>query len=109
MNFEKNTFLQIGDWVKGKLMNGELLIGFVEDLDILEEQVTVTVAVSDIDQLAGQTIRLPLRAVEPAPATQTKDRGQLLFLIDLALVTGDKEWFDELSSELNNLKQSVAK
>ncbi|AQQ53299.1 IDEAL domain-containing protein [Planococcus lenghuensis] len=109
MNFDKNTFLHIGDWVKGKLMNGELMIGFVEDLDVLEEQVTVTVAVSDIDQLAGQTIRLPLRAVEPASTTQTKDRGQLLFLIDLALATGDKEWFDELSAELNNLKNPQLK
>ena len=109
MKFENTSVLNVGDWVKGKSMNGELIVGFVEYLSPLEEKVILTVAVSDNEELIGEAIKLPLQLVERAPVSDMKDRNLLLSLIDLALATGDKEWFDELSEELNSLKQPVTK
>jgi uncharacterized protein YpiB (UPF0302 family) len=35
------------------------------------------------------------------------NKEQVLFLIDLALLTGDEDWFMELSAKLNSMKQLV--
>jgi uncharacterized protein YpiB (UPF0302 family) len=35
------------------------------------------------------------------------NKEQILFLIDLALSTGDEDWFNELSSKLNSMRQLV--
>ncbi|WP_374193745.1 IDEAL domain-containing protein [Bacillus sp. ISL-75] len=41
------------------------------------------------------------------PVSNVTNKAQIEFLLDLALSTGDKEWFLALSSELNVMKQLV--
>lgn|SRR5690606_30553816 len=106
MNDHK-TILKNSDWVKGISRHGELIIGFIDSMNIFQEAVYVVVAESDNEELIGKTIPMSLTQVESIPDNETKDAGQLEFLIDLALSTGDKEWFNELSAELNGKKQSV--
>lgn len=101
------TILKNNDWVKGISRHGELIIGFIDSMNVFEEAVYVVVVESDNEELIGKTIPMSIKQVESIPANKTKDAGQLEFLIDLALSTGDKEWFNELSAELNSKKQSV--
>jgi hypothetical protein len=104
---DNKAILKISDWVKGISRHGELILGFIDSINLDQEAVYIVVAESDNEELIGKTIPMSIKQVESIPAAKTKDAGQLEFLIDLALSTGDKEWFDELSAELNAKKQAV--
>lgn len=99
--------LKTSDWVKGKSRHGELIIGYIDSMNVLKEAVNVTVVESDNEAIIGMTIAMPIQIVESIPATVTKEVAELEFLIDLALATDDKEWFQDLSSQLNEKKQAV--
>lgn len=99
--------IKIGDWVKGESSNGELIIGFVESLSSVEGVVKVAVVTCDNKDIIGKTIALLSKKVKPLPAANVTNKEQILFLIDLALSTGDEEWFKELSSKLNSMRQLV--
>ncbi|ANU23201.1 IDEAL domain-containing protein [Planococcus donghaensis] len=101
------TILKTSDWVKGKSRHDELIIGFIDSLDVLKEAVNVTVVESDNEDMIGMTIPMSIHQVDSIPESSNKDIAQLSFLIDLALATDDKEWFQELSSQLNEKKQTV--
>lgn len=102
-----NTFIKVGDWVKGKSRDGELIIGYVDSLDILEDIINVTVTSSDQEALAGKSIPLLRTLVKKLPDPQVKNKTQIQFLIDLALATGDEEWFMELSAKLKSMRELV--
>ncbi|WP_174727836.1 IDEAL domain-containing protein [Mesobacillus harenae] len=107
MKSDNNSILKTGDWVKGKSENGELIIGFIESLDILNGAVRVSVVKSDNEETVGKKILMGNRAVKVIPDSNVSNKEQLLYLVDLALLTGDKEWFFELSSKLNSMKELV--
>ena len=107
MTNNNKTILKTSDWVKGISRNGELIIGFIDSMSILEEAVNVIVAESDNEEMIGKTIPMSIKQVESIPVAKNKDAGQLEFLIDLALATGDEKWFHELSAELKLKKQAV--
>jgi hypothetical protein len=99
--------LEIGDWVKGNLLNGELIIGYIESLSNLEGVAKVTVVTSDNKEIIGRKIPLLSNQVKRLPAANVTNKEQILFLIDLALSTGDEDWFNELSSKLHSMMQLV--
>lgn len=99
--------LKTSDWVKGKSRHGELIIGYIDSMNVLKEAVNVTVVESDNEAIIGMTIAMPIQIVESIPAAEKKEVAELEFLIDLALATDDKEWFQDLSSQLNEKKQAV--
>jgi hypothetical protein len=101
-----NFILKTGDWVKGKSRDGELIIGYIESFDI-PEVVKVTVVTSDNNKIIGKTVPILSERVKRLPAAKVINKAQILFLIDLALSTGDEDWFIELSSELNSMNQLV--
>ncbi|PLS03751.1 IDEAL domain-containing protein [Neobacillus cucumis] len=98
--------LQIGDWVKGTLRDGELIIGYIESLDV-PGVVKVNAVTSDNHQIVGKTVALLSGRVKKLPVSNVSNKAQILFLIDLALSTGDEDWFFELSSKLNEMNQLV--
>lgn len=106
MNEEK-TILKTSDWVKGTSLRGEMIIGFIDSMSMVQGAVNVTVAESDNEGLVGMTVPLPIQQVECLPQITPKDTAQLEYLIDLALQTGDKEWFEELTAELNGKREAV--
>lgn len=99
--------LKIGDWVKGTSSNGELIIGYIELLSQIEGVVKVYVVTSDNQEIIGKTVPLLSKQVKVIPPANVVNKEQILFLIDLALSTGDEEWFHELSSKLNSMRQLV--
>jgi hypothetical protein len=102
-----NTILNTGDWIKAESRDGELIMGFIESLSSIEGVVKVTVVTSDNNQTIGKTIPILSKQVKKLPVSNVTNKAQIEFLLDLALSTGDKEWFLALSSELNAMKQLV--
>ncbi|MFT8871861.1 MAG: IDEAL domain-containing protein [Sporolactobacillus sp.] len=96
---EQQSIWSKGDWVKGRTVNGELMHGYIEDFD--DEDGTVKVHVVACDRLStvGRTIETLSYLIKPFPALPLTSR-QLRSLADLALATGDREWFMALSSQL---------
>jgi hypothetical protein len=102
-----NTILKTGDWIKADSPQGELIIGYIESLSSIEGIVKVTVVTSDNNQTFGKTIPILSKRVKKLPVSYVTNKAQIEFLLDLALSTGDKEWFLALSAELNAMKQLV--
>jgi hypothetical protein len=102
-----NSILKVGDWIKGKSRDGELMIGYVDSLDILDEKVNATITSSDDVTLVGKTIPMSTNGVKKLPEPQVKNKEQIQYLIDLALVTGDEDWFMELSEQLKTMRELV--
>jgi hypothetical protein len=98
--------LQTGDWIKGTLRDGELVMGFIESLDT-SGIVKVTVVTSDNNEIIGKKVSMLSERVKRLPVSNVSNKAQIQFLIDLALSTGDEEWFLELSSKLNSMNQLV--
>ena len=102
-----NTILKTGDWIKAESRDGELIIGYIESVSNIEGIVKVTVVTSDNNQTIGKTIPILSQQVKKLPVSNVTNKAQIEFLLDLALSTGDREWFLALSSELNAMKQLV--
>ncbi|MCM3586672.1 IDEAL domain-containing protein [Mesobacillus maritimus] len=103
----KNKILKIGDWVKGSSRDGELIIGYIDSINILEELVNVKVVKSDNPNSISCTFQLNIHQVKILPESNVTNKEQIRFLIDLALSTGDEEWFLELSSKIQTMEQLV--
>ncbi|KQL55535.1 group-specific protein [Heyndrickxia shackletonii] len=102
-----NPVLNIGDWVRGKSSEGELIIGYIESLDTIRGVVKVTVVKCDNKDTITKTISILSKHVKKLPDSKAINKEQIRFLIDLAILTGDEEWFMALSSKLNSMKQLV--
>ncbi|MEH7414903.1 IDEAL domain-containing protein [Neobacillus drentensis] len=98
--------LQTGDWIKGTLRDGELIMGYIESLDP-SGIVKVAVVTSDNHEIIGKKVSMLSERVKRLPVSNVSNKAQIQFLIDLALSTGDEEWFIELSSKLNTMNQLV--
>ena len=92
--------LKIGDWIKGMSSNGELILGYIETIDIYNTIVRVCVIESDNKKLKGRTIRVRENDIEKQSVISDFTEGELLNLIDLALSTRDKRWFFDLTAKL---------
>ncbi|PLR94665.1 IDEAL domain-containing protein [Bacillus sp. T33-2] len=101
--------LEVGDWIKGKSKHGELIHGYIETIDALRGSVKVNVVASDNKGTIGKCIVTLNKWVEKFHDADTNLEGQIITLIDLALATGDKEWFMELSAKLNSIRQDSEK
>ncbi|MFC3883619.1 IDEAL domain-containing protein [Bacillus songklensis] len=99
-----NYRLEVGDWVKGKSRDGELIHGYIETIDPLQETVTVKVVECDHEEMIGKTIGMLNKGVKKLPVSTASNDEQLSHLIDLALLTRDEEWFMSLSAKLNSLR-----
>lgn len=100
-----SSMLEIGDWVKGSLLSGELILGYIESLSNIEGVAKVTIVTSDNKDIIGRTIAFLTNKLKHLPAVNVTNKEQILFLIDLALSTGDEDWFNELSSKLHSITQ----
>ncbi|WP_245917407.1 MULTISPECIES: IDEAL domain-containing protein [Bacillus] len=101
-----NKGFEIGDWVKGKSRNGELIRGYIETIDPINGIIKVNVLDSDNDKSIGKTVATLSRWVAKLSVAEKRDEEELGYLIDLALITNDEPWFMELTTELSALKQA---
>lgn len=96
----------MGEWVRGKTRNGELIRGFVESIDSAAGTVHVYVVHSDNDTVVGKVVATSARWLEALPESGVDQEEQVRDLIDLALLTQDREWFAELVALTWTLKKN---
>ncbi|SFH20477.1 IDEAL domain-containing protein [Priestia megaterium] len=100
--FEGN--FKVGDWVKGKSRDGELIYGYIKTINPSKKAALINVVKSDDEKMVGTTIGMMDEKIEKLPLQKAAHEGQILSLIDLALLTKDKAWFVELTAELKRLQ-----
>jgi hypothetical protein len=98
--------LKEGAWVSGKSVNDEKFRGYIEALNTLNGTVKVKVTECDNDKSIGRTIECFTFSLELLPDEKLNLPGQLYNLIDIALSAKDREWFMELTTELNSVQQA---
>jgi hypothetical protein len=98
-----------GDWVKAKSMEGELLIGYIEGVN--EERKTARIKVVQAEQgfISGRAIETLLSTVTLLPSADNFTKETVMELIDLALLTRDEKWFNELTDELKRFEETTNK
>src|SRR4051795_8953674 len=100
-----NLLLKIGDWVKGESRDGQLIIGYIESLNNIEDLVTIKIVTSDKEETIGKSVQMFSYQVKSLPTATVNNKEQIRTLIDLALSTGDEEWFLELTAKLKSMEQ----
>ncbi|OLN21368.1 hypothetical protein BTO30_15330 [Domibacillus antri] len=95
---------EVGDWVKATTREGELVQGYIVNVDPLHDIMKVHVVDSDNESKVGKTIRLFNKWAAKLSILTAAREEQLLQLIDLALLTRDEQWFMDLSAALNSLQ-----
>lgn len=98
--------LKAGDWIKGKSREGELIHGYIQNVDSLQEAVKVNIVKCDNEDMIGTTIWLLNNRVEKLPDVTAGSEEQILNLIDVALSTKDEQWFMELSKKLKAVRKT---
>ncbi|WP_202077695.1 IDEAL domain-containing protein [Caldalkalibacillus salinus] len=99
----QNNVLSIGDWVSGVTGEGELVHGFIEKIESNHEVTKVRVVTSDNDKIINKTVGLKVAELKKLPPADVPNDQQWLDLIDLALQTKDKQWFETLSKGIKRV------
>ena len=95
----------VGDWIKAESNQGELIHGYIETLNPFQEKVEVHVVVSDNNETIGKKVKLYREQIKKLPTSTPNNKEQIRSLIDVALAAKDKEWFMELTNQLNEIQQ----
>jgi hypothetical protein len=88
-----------GDWVSGTSELDEKFIGYVESLDA-GGIIRVVVTQCDREDTVGMTIETKLAKVKKMQPYTPSSPEELHSLIDIALMTHDKAWFEDLRAML---------
>jgi hypothetical protein len=104
MKFIDKSTLQVGDWVKATSKEGELILGYIDSLGEAQDTVKVKIIESDHGAVIGKALKMFKKNVEKLPVSTSLLEEQVVNLIDLALLTNDKEWFLELSQKLSEIR-----
>jgi hypothetical protein len=99
--------VEVGDWVKGKTKNGELVYGYIEAVNSLQGTVKIKVMDCDNEQIIGKTVETLKHWVKKLPISTFDGEESIKALIDLALLTRDESWFMELSAKLKSIRQAT--
>ncbi len=96
---------EVGEWIQGRTVDGEFIHGYVETMGTQQDLVRVRIVQSDNKRAIGRIIALRSSWLKQAPVVNPLDDIEnLKSLIDLALATSDKAWFEELAGRINSLK-----
>jgi len=96
--------VKIGDWIETDFHHDLVQVGFITEVKELEVRIyTVRIGNKKQYQLANTYRNVFYQSIDRLNDIQlTKENIQ--DLIDLALITDDKEWFNELSVRLGSAK-----
>jgi hypothetical protein len=95
-----------GNWISGTTQHDEKFIGFVQSMNE-DGTVRVWVTQSDREAIVGTTILAKLVKVKMLTESGPTSPEEVKSLIELALGTHDKEWFEQLRAELAILSTAV--
>jgi hypothetical protein len=107
MKMENRLAPRRGDWVSGISPQDERFIGFIESMDS-EGFAKVFVTQSDNTAAIGSTLKASLKQMKTMPESALSEPESIRCLIDLALSTKDRIWFDDLAKQLASSQSSRA-
>lgn len=96
-----------GDWVSGASQEDEKFIGYVLSIDH-GSLVHIGVTQSDREEIVGHTVQTKLAKVRKLTDDAPSTSEELRSLIELALATHDKAWFEELSAKLTTFAKPAS-
>lgn len=102
---EKKLF-QAGDWVQGETWDKQHIYGYIVKLDSPEDIIKVYIVRSVNKELEGRMIRVLAKSLHHVPE-QEPSSPALTQLIDVALLTKDEQWFEELTEQLRAQEKEV--
>ncbi|WLD92542.1 hypothetical protein [Alkalihalobacillus sp. AL-G] len=102
----KLPIIQTGDWIKGKSINDEMIQGYIHSIHPDNGTVNIYVTISDHTQIIGKNIEIFIHRIEPLTKTIDDKDAYLENLIDVALLTKDREWFMEVWDRLDELRKN---
>lgn len=88
-----------GDWVSGTTQEDERFIGYVESLEG-NGLVKVRITQCDRPEIIGDWAEAKQSKISKLPEFEPSGETPLRALIEIALMTKDREWFAELSGKL---------
>jgi NACalpha-BTF3-like transcription factor len=91
---------EISDWVQVRTDNGELIHGFIETINQVQGITRIFVVKSDNEQSVGKPVVVRDNVMKKLPEMSFDTADDLESLIDIALLTWDEQWFDELTGKL---------
>lgn len=91
--------VRVGDWVSGVSQMDEKFIGYVDSMHG-GQAAKIWVAQCDRSETVGTFVETALARVKKLPDYTPSTTEDLRSLIELALMTRDREWFDSLSARL---------
>lgn len=103
MEWAKQTMIGVGDWVGGTSMEDEKIIGYVDSMDAYGT-VKVMVTQSDRQEAVGHIVNSKRFKLEKLDEYTPTNESDVLSMMDLALMTRDQLWFDELGSTLRGIQ-----
>ncbi|WP_240421713.1 hypothetical protein [Paenibacillus periandrae] len=103
MEWAKQTMIGVGDWVGGTSIEDEKIIGYVDSMDAYGT-VKVMVTQSDRQEAIGSIVNSKRFKLEKLDEYTPANESDVLSLMDLALMTRDQLWFDELGSTLRSIQ-----
>lgn len=96
---------QIGDWVSGTSFKDERFRGYIEDIQNDSGYVTIRMVETDHKQAIGKITKSHIKKLKKLKFNPFYSIGQILNLVDIALINRDEKWFMELTTELKRLQQ----
>lgn len=105
-NHMMNAHVREGDWISGTTQEDEKYIGFVQTCNE-DGIVKVWVTQSDREAIVNSTIQAKLAKVKKLPEPTLTTEEEVRSLIELALGTHDKQWFEQLRAELAIVSTAV--
>lgn len=93
------SIVRVGDWVSGVSRMDEKFIGYVDSIHG-SHTAKIWVAQCDRSETVGTFVETTLAKVKRLPDYAPSTSDDLRGLIELALLTRDREWFDSLSAKL---------
>jgi hypothetical protein len=95
----KYGLVREADWISGTTQEDEKFIGFVLSMNE-DGALRVWVTQSDREEIVGSTIHSKLAKVRKLADPALTSEDEVRSLIELALDTHDKQWFEQLRAEL---------
>ncbi|WP_051620619.1 hypothetical protein [Paenibacillus sp. UNC451MF] len=99
-------WIKVSDWVSGTSAEDEKFIGYVESIDVYGT-VKVRVTQCDHEEAIGEVVSSSLNKLSKLTDYVPVEAG-LRSLLDLALMTRDQSWFDDLYANLRILQFDAA-
>lgn len=99
MAVAKQEWIRVGDWVSGTSTEDEKFIGYVESVDVFGGA-RVRVTQCDHEAAIGELVDSTLSKMEKLADYVPAEEADLRSLMDLALMTRDQAWFEDLYASL---------